>query len=173
MAANFGGEENARSVGVVLDFGRARIASFGDLTWNIEKQLVCPRDKVGHVDLFFVSNHGTHLNNSAALLRALSPRIAIMNNGASKGADPETFDAVSRSQGLENLWQLHRAEGTDPQHNPPPAFIANLSAKDDKQASLNVAVYRDRTFIVTNARTGVSQTYGSAGGSWQSKAGTP
>jgi competence protein ComEC len=36
-----GGEENARSLGLILTLGRSRIASFGDLTWNIEKALVC------------------------------------------------------------------------------------------------------------------------------------
>ena len=47
-----GGEENARSLGVVLTYGQARIAAFGDLTWNMEQKLVCPQDKVGPVDLF-------------------------------------------------------------------------------------------------------------------------
>jgi hypothetical protein len=154
-----GGEENVRSVGVVLSFGRARIASFGDLTWNIEKELVCPRDKIGRVDLFFVSNHGTHVNNSPALLRALAPRIAIMNNGARKGADPETYETVSRAPRLVSLWQLHRAEGSDAQHNPPEGQVANPSAADDTHASLDVAVSRQGGFVVTNARTGFSQTY--------------
>ncbi len=73
--AEDGGEENARSVGVVMTFGRARVAALGDLTWNIEKALVCPRDKVGPVDLLMVSHHGAHFSNSPALLHALSPRV--------------------------------------------------------------------------------------------------
>jgi len=36
-----GGEENARSLGVVMTFGQARIAAFGDLTWNMEQKLFC------------------------------------------------------------------------------------------------------------------------------------
>jgi beta-lactamase superfamily II metal-dependent hydrolase len=154
-----GGEENARSVGVVISFGAARIASFGDLTWNVEKQLVCPRDKVGQVDLFVVSNHGTNLNNSPALLHALAPRIAIVENGARKGADPESYDTVSRSPRLQRLWQLHRAERTDDQHNASEPYLANPSGTGDGQASLEIAVTQQGAFTVTNRRTGFMETY--------------
>ena len=51
-----GGEENARSLGVVLTFGQARIAALGDLTWNMEQKLFCPKDRIGPVDLFIVSH---------------------------------------------------------------------------------------------------------------------
>lgn len=158
-----GGEENVRSVGVLLTFGSARIASFGDLTWNIEKALVCPKNKVGPVDLFFVSNHGTHVNNSPAFLHALSPRIALMNNGAHKGADPATFEALAAAPHLQRLWQLHRAEGSDAQHNPPEAYVANPDASTDTRASLTVSVTREGAFTVTNGRTGFSETYPPAG----------
>jgi competence protein ComEC len=154
-----GGEENARSVGVVLTFGRARIASFGDLTWNVEKKLVCPRDKVGPVDLFFVSNHGTNLNNSPALLHALEPRIAIVENGAKKGADPETYQTVTRSPRLARLWQLHFAEKADADHNTPETYIANPTSDSDGRASVEVAVTRQGGFKVTNGRTHFSETY--------------
>jgi len=154
-----GGEENVRSVGVVLTFGRSRIASFGDLTWNIEKDLVCPRDKVGRVDLFFVSNHGTHLNNSPALLHALAPTIAIVENGARKGADPETYDTVVHSPRLKRLWQLHFAERAGAEHNTAEAYIANLTAANDTLASLDVVVTKQGSFTVTNSRTGFSESY--------------
>jgi competence protein ComEC len=157
-----GGEENARSVGVVLTFGRSRIASFGDLTWNIEKALVCPRDKVGRVDLFFVSNHGTHLNNSPALLHALSPAIAIVENGGRKGADPETYDALMHSPRLKRLWQLHFAERAGAEHNTPEAYIANLTSANDTLASVTVVVTKQGSFTVTNSRTGFSETYPAA-----------
>jgi competence protein ComEC len=154
-----GGEENARSVGVVLTFGRSRIASFGDLTWNMEKALVCPRDKLGPVDLFFVSNHGTHLNNSPALLHALAPRIAIVGNGARKGADVETFETVSRSPRLVRLWQLHFAERAGAEHNVSETYIANPSSVTDGHASLEIIVSKQGAFTVTNDRTGFSESY--------------
>jgi beta-lactamase superfamily II metal-dependent hydrolase len=154
-----GGEENARSLGVILTFGRSRIASFGDLTWNIEKALVCPRDKVGPVDLFFVSNHGTHLNNSPALLHALSPRIAIVGNGAKKGGDAQTYEAVSRSPRLARLWQLHFAERAGPEHNVPADYIANPTSANDAHASLEVTATKQGAFTVTNDRSGFTETY--------------
>ncbi|HTV78495.1 MAG TPA: MBL fold metallo-hydrolase [Steroidobacteraceae bacterium] len=155
-----GGEENPRSVGVLLTFGRARIVSLGDLTWNVEKALVCPTNKVGHADLFFVSNHGTNLNNSPALLHALSPRVAIMGNGARKGGDPESYDTVSGSPGLEGFFELHYAEKGGPEHNPPEAYIANPDAKHDQHLPLHVAVFADGRLAVTNERTGRCWTFG-------------
>jgi competence protein ComEC len=154
-----GGEENARSVGVVMTFGRTRIAALGDLTWNMEKALVCPRDEVGPVDLLMVSHHGSHFSNSPALLHALSPRIAIMNNGAKKGGDAERYDTVSRSPRLMRLWQLHFAEAAGADHNAAQGYIANPSATDDRHASIEVVVTKEGAITVTNGRTGFQETY--------------
>jgi len=154
-----GGEENARSVGVVFTFGQARVAALGDLTWNVEKALVCPRDKVGPVDLLLVSHHGAHFSNSPALLHALSPRVAIMNNGAKKGGEPQSYDTVSRSPRLARLWQLHFAEGSGADHNTAEAYTANPSATDDKQASLEAVVTKEGAITVTNGRTGFKESY--------------
>ena len=154
-----GGEENARSVGVLLAFGNARIVTLGDLTRNVEKALVCPTNKVGHADLFFVSNHGTNLNNSPALLHALAPRVAVMGNGAEKGGDPESYDTIVGSPSVRRLWQLHFAQGGGAAHNPPPAYIANLSAVNELNATLDIAVFTDATITVTNSRTGFSESY--------------
>lgn len=153
-----GGAENARSLGVIMTFGRTRIAALGDLTWNMEKELVCPRDKVGSVDLLIVSHHGSNLSNSPALLHALQPRIAIMDNGATKGGDVETYESVSHSPRLERLWQLHFPERADTHHNVPEAYIANPSSGSDAHASLEVVVTRQGALTVTNDRTGFSET---------------
>jgi competence protein ComEC len=154
-----GGEENARSVGVLLTFGRARIVSLGDLTWNMDRQLVCPADKVGPVDLFFISNHGTDVSNSPALLQALSPRLVVMNNGERKGADPDTYDRVMHAPRLTRLWQLHFAQAGGAAHNPPAAYIVNPSGAPDTHASLQIEVGGDKIFTVTNGRTGFKENY--------------
>ncbi|HMF95295.1 MAG TPA: MBL fold metallo-hydrolase, partial [Vicinamibacterales bacterium] len=44
--------ENARSVGMVLSYGRFRILDLGDLTWNKEHDLVCPNNLIGTVDVY-------------------------------------------------------------------------------------------------------------------------
>lgn len=154
-----GGEENARSLGVVLTFGQARIAAFGDLTWNMEQKLVCPKDKVGPVDLFIVTHHGSNFSNSPAMVHALQPRVAIMDNGAKKGADVETYETVSKAPRLKRLWQLHLAERSDAQHNVPEAYIANPSAVGDEHNSLEITVTKRAVITVTNDRTHVSETY--------------
>jgi competence protein ComEC len=154
-----GGEENQRSLGVVLTFGQTRIAALGDLTWNMEKTLVCPRDKVGPVDLFIVSHHGSNLSNSPALWHALEPRVAVEDNGAKKGADVETYNTASSSPRLKRLWQLHFAERGGAQHNVPEAYIANPSAAGDAHASIEATVSKQGAITVTNDRTGFSETY--------------
>jgi hypothetical protein len=154
-----GGEENTRSVGLVLTFGRTRIAALGDLTWNMENKLVCPRDKVGPVDLLVVSHHGSNLSNSPALLRALAPRVAIVDNGPKKGGDVETYEVVSHSSRLRRLWQLHFAERAGPEHNVAETYIANPSAVGDTHASLEAVVTKTGRITVTNERTGFSETY--------------
>jgi competence protein ComEC len=114
---------------------------------------------VGPGDLLLVSHHGSHFSNSPALLRALSPRIAIENNGAKKGGDAESYDTVSRSPRLARLWQLHFAEAAGADHNAAEAYIANPSATDDMRASLEVIVTKEGAFTVTNGRTGFKETY--------------
>jgi len=69
--------ENARSLGTIITFGKVRILDLGDLTWDKEMELVCPANKLGHVDIFIVSHHGSLQSNSPALLAAISPRIAL------------------------------------------------------------------------------------------------
>ena len=154
-----GGEENVRSVGVVMTFGRTRIAALGDLTWNMEKALVCPHDKVGPVDLLIVSHHGVNLSNSPALWRAVAPRVAIEDNGARKGNDVETYETASSSPRLKRLWQLHFAERGGAQHNVAEAYIANPSAASDAHVSIEATVSKRGAITVTNDRTGFSETY--------------
>ena len=161
--AQDGGAENARSVGLLMTFGRARIAALGDLTWNMEKDLVCPRDKVGPVDLLIVSHHGSNLSNSPALLHALSPRVAIEDNGPKKGGDVETYESVSHSPRLARLWQLHLAERSDAQHNVQEAYVANPSSTNDAGASVEASVTKDGSITVKNDRTSSSETYPPAG----------
>jgi competence protein ComEC len=161
--AQDGGAENARSVGFLMTFGRTRIAALGDLTWNMEKELVCPRDKVGPVDLLIVSHHGSNLSSSPALLHALSPRVAIEDNGPKKGGDIEPYGTVSHSPRLARLWQLHFAERSDAQHNVPEAYIANPSSASDTHASVEASVTKQGAITVTNDRTGSTETYPPAG----------
>ncbi len=109
--------ENARSVGIVLQFGKMRIADLGDLTWDKEMQLMCPVNKLGLIDLYVVSHHGVSMSGSPAFVDGIAPRVAIMDNGETKGDSPSTWDIIEKSPRLKNLWQLHYSAGGDGPHN--------------------------------------------------------
>jgi len=57
---------------VLITYGKFRMLDLGDLTWNKEKDLVCPVNKIGPVDLYVVSHHGLAQSGSPQLLHAIS-----------------------------------------------------------------------------------------------------
>ncbi len=80
--------ENARSVGILVRFGKFRFLDLGDLTKAKEIALVCPANPIGTVDLYLATHHGFNLSNAQAIVDALHPRAAIMDNGAPQGGQP-------------------------------------------------------------------------------------
>ena len=149
--------ENARSNGILVRFGRFSFLDLGDLTGAKEVALMCPNNPIGTVDLFLVSHHGMDLSNSRALVDAVHPLVAIMNNGAHKGGKPEAWKNVHDSPGLQALWQLHTAE--DPGGlNSPAQFIANPKGDGDG-AYIKVVALENGSFTVTNSRTGLTRDY--------------
>ena len=117
--------DNANSIGFVLTYGRFRFFDGGDLTWNVENKLVCPRDLVGEVDVYQVDHHGADSSNNPSLVSALSPRVAIINNGARKAGEVKTFATLRGTRGIEGIYQLHRNLLTTPNDNAPWTYIAN------------------------------------------------
>ena len=150
--------ENARSLGTLITFGKVRILDLGDLTKDKEEQLMCPANKLGKVDVFIVSHHGWYQSNSPALVDAIAPRVSIMDNGEKKGGTPATWDIVSKSPGLEGLWQLHYSDEGGAAHNEPAEYIANLDGPDAGHY-IELTVWRDGTLEVNNSRTGQSKRY--------------
>jgi beta-lactamase superfamily II metal-dependent hydrolase len=152
--------ENPRSVGVLFTFGKFRFLDMGDLTKPKEIALVCPNNPIGAVDLYLTTHHGLDQSNARAIVDAIHPRVAIMNNGAHKGGSPEAWQTVHDSPGLEDLWQLHTAEGSDAAHNSPEALIANpKGAAAPDGYWIKAAATADGSFTVTNGRTGMTKTY--------------
>jgi beta-lactamase superfamily II metal-dependent hydrolase len=150
--------ENPRSAGFLLTYGKFRFLDLGDLTKAKEIPLVCPVNLIGTVDLYLVDHHGMNLSNSRAFVHAIHPRVAIMDNGAHKAGSPEAWQTVHESPGLEDLWMLHTAEGSDAVHNSADALIANLKGTPDG-AYLKVTAYPNGSFSVFNSRTGRSKDY--------------
>ncbi len=90
---------------------------------------MCPTNVIGHIDILIVSHHGWNQSSSPALVDAITPRVAIMDNGATKGGSKPTVETIRKIPGLEAEWQLHYSEEAGP-GNPPDPFIANLHGPD-------------------------------------------
>src|SRR3982751_4388468 len=119
--------ENARSLGFVMTFGQFKVVDLGDLTWNKELELMCPNNKLGQTNLLIVSHHGLDTSNSPALVHALRPKVAIVDNGAKRGGSESAWDVVKSSPGLQDIWQLHYADAAGAQHNAQDPYIANVN----------------------------------------------
>lgn len=151
--------ENAQSVGLLFRFGRFRMLDLADLTWNKELELVCPANKIGQVDVFMVSHHGHQISNSPALVHAIRPTVAILNNGARKFGFPAAMEVIRSAPGLKAFYQLHWSVPAG-QLNSPDELIANLQTGTDGNWIL-VTAQQDGTFTVINGRTGVARTFSS------------
>ncbi len=149
--------ENPRSVGIEMDFGKLRILDLGDLTWDKEMQLMCPVNRLGRIDILIVSHHGMNPSSSHALVDAIHPRIAIMDNGATKGGSPAVLDTISHAPGLETLWQLHYSEAGG-EHNTSADYIANVQGPDAANYLLLTATEKGKITIF-NPRTMAGKTY--------------
>lgn len=124
------GSDNANSVVALVGFGGWKFFDAGDLTWNQEARLVCPKNLVGQVDVYQVTHHGLDSSNNPLVLRSLTPRVAVMNNGVTKGCLPEVFGNLKETASLEAIYQVHknlRPDGAT--SNVADEFIANKEEK--------------------------------------------
>lgn len=117
--------DNARSISLLLSFGRFRFLCCGDLTWNVEGQLVTPRNPLGKVDLFMVTHHGLPVSNNPALVLAIDPQVAVMCNGPTKGGHEQTLATLKEVKALQGLFQLHKNLKLAPNLQAPAEMIAN------------------------------------------------
>jgi len=150
--------ENPRSTGFVMRFERFSFLDVGDLSGKPLFDLVCPSNLIGQVDVYLVAHHGGADAAEPATLSALRPRLAVLNNGATKGGAPATFKMLHDHSGMD-VWQLHwsRNAGAD---NFPPAQIANLDESTSHWIKLTANA--DGSFRVTNGRTASSKDFSSA-----------
>jgi competence protein ComEC len=153
--------ENGKSLGYLLRAGKFEFVNLGDLSWNFQHRLACPVNLLGKVDLFQVTHHGVRDDVVPQQMWAMTPTVAVMNNGPTKGAGAVAVETVLRSPGLEDLWSLHRAVNNDAAHNAKELLTANLGDTDDGCAGAWIRARIDPagTYTLTNSRNGYSKSY--------------
>ncbi len=148
--------ENPRSTGVLMQYGRFRFLDVGDLSGAPLYALFCPRDLIGAVDVYLLPHHGGVEAGDPAVLGATPPRVGVVDNGAVKGGAPAMFATAHDAAPRMDVWQLHRSRN-DGARNFADDRIANL---DETTAHwIKVVAQSGGSFVVTNSRTGQSQTY--------------
>jgi competence protein ComEC len=147
--------ENPRSTGFHLRFGDFRVIDVGDLSGGPLYSLLCPANKLGRIDAYLVPHHGGDDVSEPAYIRALGPRVAIMNNGATKGGGAKTF-AMLHDAKLEDVWQIDRSRNGGVV-NFADDRIANLD--DTTGHALKLSANRDGSFQITNQRSGRTVVY--------------
>jgi hypothetical protein len=145
---------------MVVQFGDWRFFDAGDLTWNQEARLVCPKNLVGKVDVYQVTHHGLDSSNNPLVLRTLEPRVAVMNNGVTKGCLPEVYANLKDTPSLDAIYQVHknlRPDGAT--NNVPDEFIANLQ-QECKGNYIKLSVAPDgRSYTVSIPANGHERSY--------------
>lgn len=133
--------DNGKSLVTLLSFGKFEFLNPGDLTWNFEKKLVCPVNRVGRMDLFQVSHHGLAASSNPVFVHALEPRVAVLCNGPTKGGHPDVVRTLRSSPGLADLWALHRNWKSAASDNAERDRVANW---DNRQGGeyIKVSVHR-------------------------------
>jgi competence protein ComEC len=148
--------ENPRSTGILVRYGKFRFLDVGDLSGQPLFNLACPKNLIGPVDAYLVAHHGGPDAAGAETFAAFQPRVAIMNNGVTKGGALATYQVLHHVAGLKDVWQLHAsAEAGD--SNFPAKYIANLN--ENAAHWIEILANEDGSFRVHNSRTGEGKTY--------------
>jgi len=151
--------DNAKSLGFLLSYGAFRFLDLGDLTWNIEYNLVHPSDKIGLVDVYQSTHHGLDISNNPVVIKTVKPKVVIFNNGARKGGMPSVIGTLRRLEEPPAIYQVHRNVTAGAQENTDPEFIANPDEKCQGE-SIKLSVAADgKSYTVTVGSQGKPKKY--------------
>ena len=151
--------ENAHSIGIIVTLGLFRLSDLGDLYWNQEGDLACPNNLIGTVDVYMTTHHGKRTSGAPALVQAMRPRAAIMNNGPITGGSETHWDTIHQSPGHPDIWQLHFAANNGKPYNAPMSFIANVKQGECTGNWIRLTAQPGGTFTIVNSRTAKEKQY--------------
>ena len=149
--------DNAMSIVLLLTYGQFSFLDPGDLTWQMESQLVCPENNIDPVDLFQISHHGLDSSNNPVLIESIKPRVVVINNAPKKGAEPNTMKTLQKISTIETIWQIHRNSRTGPELNTKQKYIAN--SEGETGAFIKASVHSDGKFSVQIGESGTLEQY--------------
>jgi competence protein ComEC len=152
--------DNKNSAVSLISFGAFRFFDGGDTTWNTEKELVCPKNRLGGVvDVYQADHHGLDQSNNPVLVQTLAPTVAVVNNGARKAGEPNTFATLKATPSIKDIFQLHRNVRVGPEKNTDPRLTANMD-ETCKANYVKLSVDpQGKTYTVAIPASGVEKSY--------------
>ena len=117
--------DNARSLAILFSLGKFQFFDAGDLTWNVEKQLVCP-DRPGRAGRF-VSGDASWNGYLQPSDLDPDPRADGRHHEqrTAEGGAPATVKLLRSVPSIQAAYQLHRNAATSDDDNTDPSLIAN------------------------------------------------
>jgi competence protein ComEC len=151
--------DNARSIALVLTYGKFKFFAGGDITWNVEHHFVHPKNMIGKVDLFQVTHHGLDQSNNPIFLKAINPTVCVAMNGPRKGIQPRTFRTLRQLPDLKAIYQIHYNTQYGVEGNTEAEFIANME-NPKKGEFIKASINPDeKNFVVSIGVDGPKRTF--------------
>ena len=141
--------------------GARRVRFPSETLRNVEHKLVCPENLIGTIDAYQTTHHGLDQSNHPALLKAVQPTVAIVNNGAKKGGTAAAFKWLKETASIKDIFQVHRNVETGAANNAPAEFVANDEEKCEAHPVLLTVAPDGKSYTVDVPSKKTKRTYSS------------